>query len=182
MLRGCIHRKDAAIDSNLRTAHVVKTREHRITSAVLALMIVEGIAPSWAATDGDAVSSASSLEEVTVTAQKRSENLQDVPLAVSTIGGEALVDRQVNNLLDLQGLAPNTTLQQRLSSGVVTIRGIGFDIITAGTDSSVAIQTDGCISRDRRRRLPVCMTSTLSKMRCMIAPRGSSATCRSVCR
>jgi hypothetical protein len=33
-----------------------------------------------------------------------------------------LVDRQANNLLDLQGLVPNITLQQRLSSGVVTIR------------------------------------------------------------
>ena len=143
MLGGCIHRKDAAVGSNSRTGHAVKPRERRIAIAILALLMVEGTTTSWAADDSEAASSAPSLEEVTVTAQKRSENLQDVPLAVSAIGGDVLVGRQANNLLDLQGLVPNTSLQQRLSSGVVTIRGIGFDTLTAGADSSVAVQTDG---------------------------------------
>jgi iron complex outermembrane receptor protein len=143
VLGGCTHYKEAAVDSDTRAAFVVTSRRYRLASAILAVLIVEGIPTSFAAGDGDAASSPPGLEEVTVTAQKRSENLQDVPLAVSAIDGEALVNRQANNLLDLQGLVPNTTLQQRLSSGVITIRGIGFDIVTAGADSSVAVNSDG---------------------------------------
>ena len=62
-----------------------------------------------------------------MTAQKRQENLQDVPFAVSAIGADALETYQVNNLLDLRDMVPNASFQQRLSSGVVTIRGIPFD-------------------------------------------------------
>jgi iron complex outermembrane receptor protein len=141
VLRGCIHRKDAIIDSDPRVA--VTSRRHRFASVIFALLVVGGVPTSFAADDNETASSSPSLEEVTVTAQKRPENLQDVPLAVSAIDGEALVNRQANNLLDLQGLVPNTTVQQRLSSGVVTIRGIGFDIVTAGADSSVAVNSDG---------------------------------------
>lgn len=47
------------------------------------------------------------LEEVVVTAQKRSENLHDVPIAISVFSADDLKDQRVGNLADLNNLAPN---------------------------------------------------------------------------
>ena len=113
-----------------------------LSIAIFGLVMFWGPVSSRAADDTD-VASPPALEQVIVTAQKRQENLQDVPFAVSAIGADALETYQVNNLLDLRDMVPNASFQQRLSSGVVTIRGIGFDVITAGADSSVAVHTDG---------------------------------------
>jgi iron complex outermembrane receptor protein len=82
-------------------------------------------------------------DDIVVTAQKRSERLQDVPLAVTAIGGDTLATRGSGDLASVQALVPNVNISQRQSSGVVTVRGIGFDIITAGADSSVAVHIDG---------------------------------------
>ena len=113
-----------------------------LSIAIFGLVMFWGPVSSRAADDTD-VASPPALEQVIVTAQKRQENLQDVPFAVSAIGADALETYQVNNLLGLRDMVPNASFQQRLSSGVVTIRGIGFDVITAGADSSVAVHTDG---------------------------------------
>ena len=113
-----------------------------LSIATFGLVMSGGTVTSRAADDTD-VTSPPALEQVIVTAQKRQENLQDVPFAVSAIGADALDTYEVNNLLDLRDMVPNASFQQRLSSGVITIRGIGFDVITAGADSSVAVHTDG---------------------------------------
>src|SRR5262249_21704981 len=74
---------------------------------------------SLAAQESLSIPGDENLQEVIVTAQKRAQNLQDVPLAVSTLYGEALAERHVTNLLELQTIVPNVSLQQRLASGVV---------------------------------------------------------------
>ena len=50
------------------------------------------------------------LEEVVVTARKRSESLQDVPMAVSAFNTAQLQDAQVTGMEDLQRMTPNITL------------------------------------------------------------------------
>lgn len=90
-----------------------------------------------------AVDAGQTLEEIVVTAEKRSENIQDVPLSISALSGEQLAKGEFHNLVDVQQLIPSVNISPRLSSGVVAIRGIGFDILTAGAESSVAIHTDG---------------------------------------
>ncbi len=86
------------------------------------------------------------IGEIIVTAQKREERLQDVPAAVSAIGGDALQERNITNLIDIQTLVPNLNIQQRESSGAVTIRGIGFDVLNPGAEGSVAVHTDGVVA------------------------------------
>lgn len=81
--------------------------------------------------------------DIIVTASKRSDSLQRVPLAVSAIGGDALARSPITNLSDIQTSIPNINISARNSSGVVNIRGIGFDIVTAGAESSVAVHSDG---------------------------------------
>ncbi|RLQ22852.1 TonB-dependent receptor [Seongchinamella sediminis] len=71
------------------------------------------------------------LEEVVVTARKRSESLQDVPMAVSAFNSAQLQDAQVEGMEDLQRMTPNLTLTETggLQAGSVAafIRGIGND-------------------------------------------------------
>jgi iron complex outermembrane receptor protein len=81
--------------------------------------------------------------DIVVTAQRRSNSLQRVPMAISALDSQDLSRAPVSNLADIQNLVPSVNISPRNSSGVVTIRGIGFDIVTAGAESSVAIHSDG---------------------------------------
>ena len=81
--------------------------------------------------------------DIIVTAQRRSDTLQRVPMAVSAITDAALSRGAVSSLIDIQNTVPNVNISARASSGVVAIRGIGFDIVTAGAEGSVALHSDG---------------------------------------
>ncbi|HET8611811.1 MAG TPA: TonB-dependent receptor [Sphingomonas sp.] len=79
-----------------------------------------------AATDAPAVKS-TGLTEIVVTAQKRKQNLQAVPLAVSAISGEKVAQLGISDSRDVSGLAPNVTIDPpttSMTSGVISIRGI----------------------------------------------------------
>ena len=67
------------------------------------------------------------LEEVVVTAQRREQSLQDVPVAVSALAGDTLRDAGATDLLNLQLLVPSLTMEQNKGPGFATfrIRGIG---------------------------------------------------------
>ncbi|WP_157035789.1 TonB-dependent receptor [Sphingobium chungbukense] len=86
---------------------------------------------------------AQSLSDIIVTAQRRSQRLQDIPLAVTALSADALGRTPISNVMDLQTVAPNVNISLRSGAGVVSIRGIGYDVITAGADGSVAIHSDG---------------------------------------
>lgn len=83
------------------------------------------------------------IEEILVTARKRTENLQEVPAAVSAYGTEELRDRGVDNITEVARLTPNITINE--TSGLiggaiqVFIRGIGND---PGFDQGVGIYVD----------------------------------------
>lgn len=84
---------------------------------------------------------------IVVTAQKREQNLQDVPLAISAIGEEKLQQLQVADARDLSGLAPNLTITQGTVSGssaVISIRGITTPASeTFGLDTANGVYVDG---------------------------------------
>ena len=64
-----------------------------------------------AATAGmsDAAATEASSDEIIVSARRRDESLQDVPISVSAFGGEQLEAQQIENALDLQLSLPNVT-------------------------------------------------------------------------
>ncbi len=71
------------------------------------------------------------LEEVIVTARKRSESLQDVPMAISAFNATQLQDAQIDGMEDLERMTPNITLTEtgglQAGSLAVFVRGIGND-------------------------------------------------------
>ncbi|MCX2980269.1 TonB-dependent receptor [Halieaceae bacterium IMCC14734] len=85
------------------------------------------------------------LEEVIVTAQKREQNLQDVPVAVSAFNNEMLEQTGVRDMFELQANAPSLRVGQTQSSSTATfgIRGVFTSSQNFGLESSVGLYVDG---------------------------------------
>ena len=85
------------------------------------------------------------LQEVVVTAEKRSENLQDVPISVIALSGQRLQDAGVTNIKNMQVLTPGLTVTSTTSEASTTarIRGIGTVGDNVGLESSVGVVIDG---------------------------------------
>ncbi|WP_129136144.1 TonB-dependent receptor [Luteimonas sp. YGD11-2] len=88
---------------------------------------------------------ATTLDGIVVTARRRAESIQDVPVAVSAFGEEQLRDLQANNIDGLQGAVPNLNIVQgRGSSNTVNvfIRGIGQPDSLQTFDPGVGMYVD----------------------------------------
>ncbi len=86
-----------------------------------------------------------SVDEIVVTAQKRTQNLQDVPIVVTTVSRQLLQDSGVSDIKDLQTVVPGLLVTSTTSEGTTTarIRGIGTVGDNVGLESSVGISIDG---------------------------------------
>ncbi len=87
------------------------------------------------------------VEEVVVTAQKRAEDVQSVPIAISAFSQEDLKAHQIDQFKDLQFNAPNTTYSAGNFGGAdFQIRGIGITAVGYDSESGVAINQNGSLS------------------------------------
>lgn len=92
---------------------------------------------------------AGGIQEIVVTAQKRAENVQDVPIAITAFAGDALKERAVADVSSLSNISPNVTLDAGSpfsgSTSVLTayIRGIGQSDFAANFDPGVGVYLDG---------------------------------------
>ena len=95
------------------------------------------------------------LEEMIVTAQKRSQGLQDVPIAVTLISGEKIIEAGILGLEDLTTYVPNVNMVQNPGGGspsAITVRGIGSGN-NAGFEQSVGMFIDGVYAGRSRQFL-----------------------------
>jgi iron complex outermembrane receptor protein len=85
------------------------------------------------------------VEEIIVTAQKREQNLQDVPIVVTVVGEQALADAGVRDVKDLQNVAPglNVTSSTSEAQTSIRIRGVGTIGDNPGMEASVGTVIDG---------------------------------------
>ena len=117
----------------------------------LAVKTAAGIVITALATQAGAQSL--QLEEVVVTAQKRTESLQDVPIAVTAISGDKIVQAGILNLEDLTTYVPNVNIVQNPGgSSRITVRGIGSGN-NAGFEQSVGMFIDGVYTGRARQYL-----------------------------
>jgi iron complex outermembrane recepter protein len=109
--------------------------------------LVLAISGAIAAASSRAADTASqpSLTEIIVTAQKRSQNIQDVPISVIALSAQQLKDGGVTDIKNLQALMPGLTVTSTTSENVTTarIRGIGTVGDNPGLESSVGVVIDG---------------------------------------
>lgn len=79
------------------------------------------------------------FEELIVTAQKREQNVQEVPIAINVYRGDTLEDSGVESTLELRFVEPSLVFTTNAASGQPYLRGVGSDLITPGAESSIAI-------------------------------------------
>lgn len=82
------------------------------------------------------------LQDIVVTAQKRAENVQDVPLSVTSISGENLASQGVTTVQELNRIDPALQIGQATGTVTTFIRGIGNPVTTAGNEASVPVYID----------------------------------------
>jgi iron complex outermembrane recepter protein len=82
------------------------------------------------------------VEEIVVTAQKRSQNLQDVPVSINAISGTTLAQAGVDNTQQLSVVVPGLELSANGSQLEPHLRGIGTTASGPGNENSVAIYVD----------------------------------------
>ena len=118
-------------------------------AAVLGTMVA---APLYAQEAANAAAQATQDEEeattlagLTVTAQKREEALQDVPISITALPEQLLLDTGIRDVKDVQVLVPGLTVTSTQSEAQTTarIRGVGTVGDNAGLESSVGIVIDG---------------------------------------
>lgn len=83
------------------------------------------------------------LEELIVTATRRSESLQDTGATVSALSADGISSRSAHNFEDLSSLMPGIHIAAYQGDSSIYIRGIGTPAIIAGNDSSTATYVDG---------------------------------------
>ena len=102
-------------------------------------------APTHAQEAEEAPEEARKLQTITVTATKREQTLQDVPVAVSVVGEEVIDQAEIIDLNDLQSLVPSLRVGQLQSSANTNfiIRGFGNGANNVGIEPSVGVFIDG---------------------------------------
>ncbi len=113
-------------------------RSRALLASLLFICCADGIAQQSAA-------SAAQLEEITVTAQRRVESLQDVPISVTAFSSAELDARGIVDLGRLQGFVPNLVIEPPPAapgSSSVFLRGLGQDAASIDIDPGVSLYVD----------------------------------------
>jgi iron complex outermembrane recepter protein len=101
---------------------------------------VTALSPTYAQTTNG---NAQIEEEIVVTAQRREQTIDKVPVAVTALSQEALDRAGVDGADGLIGLVPNFNYASSDASGRITIRGVGTESTAPGADPGVAFHVDG---------------------------------------
>ncbi len=110
------------------------------------------------------------LEEVVVTAQKRSENLQSASVAVDALKSEDIAQQGITNAIDLQDVLPAVKFIAA-DEMTVQIRGLGTVNDNPGVDSAVAYSQDGIFLSHPEALTPVLFD--LQRVEAVLGPQGT---------
>jgi iron complex outermembrane receptor protein len=119
-------------------------------TAVLLAMSSPALAQNGPADTGQAAQPAKddsgAIADIIVTAQKRSESIQTVPVAVSALSAEQLANPSIADIRDLAGRVPSLVVDAVSagpSAAAVSIRGVSFEDIEKSFDPTVGVVVDG---------------------------------------
>ncbi len=117
------------------------TGSSALVFAATAMVGVAVTAPS-----GTALAQSTGVDEIVVTARRRSESIQDVPVAVSALSAGQLERGAIQTVVDLEKLSPNVKLHTIAQAGAAlgaSIRGMGFDDLEKTFEPTVGMSVDG---------------------------------------
>ena len=122
-----------------RTSLKLKT----LLYAAAGTTFILGAGPAFAQEEPPGDESPMTLGSIVTTAQKREQNLQDVPISMAAFTGDALQDAGVDDLGALQGLVPNFQVSDNVSVRTIYVRGVGGGGRTVAFDTRTGIYLDG---------------------------------------
>jgi len=129
---------------------------------------------AFAETAASAAADQATLEEVVVTAQRRTENLQNVPLSVVAVNSDQIKRSGIQTLEALNRLAPNTIVERvGLFPGAASLsmRGVGYSGIESFTDPDVAVYVNGIYQA--RNAAALSQALDLSSIEVLRGPQGT---------
>lgn len=118
------------------------TRKWLLSVSPIGLMISGAANAQSAPAEPSANDEASTIQEIIVVAQKRSQSLQKVPQAISVVSGELAEIRGQTGLADLQVSVPNLTFASTQNMAQFFLRGVGTTFINGGGDPGVSFHQD----------------------------------------
>ncbi|MHA3791129.1 TonB-dependent receptor [Sphingomonas sp. YL-JM2C] len=127
----------------IATIEAAPRRGRGLLSGVALLPMLIMAAPVSAQEGGEAVGAADRIEDIVVTAQRREERLQDVPVAVTAVTGAALERQGITDTRMLTASVPALDYTQQNNGALVYLRGVGTSNGGMGQETSVAIYVDG---------------------------------------
>ena len=123
----------------------MRTRDLCHTAAVLGTLVgISNVAQAQTPPATD-VAGAKPLEvsEVVVTAQRRSERIQDVPITVAAISADKMKAAGVQSIQDLTTVVPGLQVGDAVGFATPHLRGVGSTALAPGVESPIAIYVDG---------------------------------------
>ena len=122
----------------------MKTKKMGKTGLAAVLATIFGGSPAIAQQDAG---NSAMLEEVVVTAQKREQNLQDVPIAISAFSDSQVRESGIQRIEELADISPSITFGKGISfaKSALNIRGVGTKVFGAGVEATVATVIDGVV-------------------------------------
>jgi iron complex outermembrane receptor protein len=120
----------------------VNTPRHLLRAGLMA-SAVAALLPSGALAQNDAAQQGADSGMIIVTAQKREQDIQDVPISMSVIGGDTLRDLGVQDFNELDRYIPNFYVQSTPGNNAFYIRGIGSTPGNLAFEQTVGLFIDG---------------------------------------
>jgi len=96
----------------------------------------------------DNAEATNTLDDIVVTAQRRSENLQEVPIAVAAVTAQQLKNTGITTTQDVPQVVPSVQFTRSGGSGLIFVRGVGTTTAFIGEESSNSVYVDGVYMAD----------------------------------
>jgi iron complex outermembrane recepter protein len=121
-------------------------RKLLFTSSFATILMGQAFLPTLAFAQTQGATSQPASDVVIVTAQRRAQDIQQVPASVTALGSAQLEQRQIANVLDLQYQVPNISIATgtgTANSARIFLRGVGEDESRGAVDPAIAVYVDG---------------------------------------
>jgi iron complex outermembrane recepter protein len=130
---------------------LARVRERTGAPFTFSAVLLAAFAPQGASaqTQAEVQSESSDLQEIVVSARRREESIQNVPISIAAFSGNSLEERQITTTQGLSEIAPNVQFSPvapssgNSTASAVFIRGVGQTDFIASTDPGVGFYVDG---------------------------------------
>lgn len=121
----------------------IQFRHQRLRTAIQGAIALVMVAPTWAVENPAQPQSLRMLEEVVVTAQRREQRLEEVPLSIVPLRAEDLERAGVTNMHNLGEITPGVQINHAGAFSQPAIRGVSSLTTGNGVENNVALYVDG---------------------------------------